>query len=92
GELVLILKNSFLTVTLDSFVGQICSLLNLYSLVIFSGGVDIKRFGPLGDRCRVIKKDIFCSPCNWYIRKDCEYECMDIDILSEFKKFEKEIE
>lgn len=92
GELILILKNSFLTVTLDSFVGQICSLLNLNSLVIFSGGVDVKRFGPLGDKCRVIKKDIFCSPCNWYIRKDCEYECMDIDILSEFKKFEKEIE
>ncbi len=90
GELILILKNSFLTVTLDSFVGQICSLLNLYSLVIFSGGVDVKRFGPLGDRSRVIKKDIFCSPCNWYIRKDCDYECMDIDILSEFKKIEKE--
>ncbi|HOJ86575.1 MAG TPA: glycosyltransferase family 9 protein [Elusimicrobiales bacterium] len=92
GELVLILKNSFLTVTLDSFVGQICSVLNLNSIIIFSGGVDIKRFGPLGDRCRVIKKDIFCSPCSWYIRSDCKYECMDIDVLSEFKKFEKEIE
>lgn len=92
GELIFLIKKSFFIITLDSFVGQLVGVLNLNSIVIFSGGVDVKRFGPLGEKSYALRKNISCSPCLWYRRKDCRYECMDLDILEKFIEVEKNIE
>ncbi len=91
GELILLLKKAYFVISVDSFVGQIAGMLNLNSIIVFSGGVDVKRFGPLGKNSYVLKKDIPCSPCYWYRREDCKYECMDLDILEKFREVEQKI-
>ncbi len=92
GELVLLLKKAYFIISIDSFVGHIAGVLNLNSIIVFSGGVDVKRFGPLGKNSYVLRKDIFCAPCYWYRREDCKYECMDLDILEKFREIELKIE
>jgi len=91
GELITLLRNVNFIITIDSFVGQICSVYNLPSIIIFTGGVDVKRFGPIGDKCIVLKRDIFCSPCGWYLRDGCKYECKDLSIIKKFIEVENKI-
>ena len=91
GELIILLKNVHFIIAIDSFIGQLCSILNLSSILIFSGPVDLRRFGPIGNRCVVLKKDIFCSPCGWYLREGCKYECKDLNILEKFIELENKI-
>jgi len=90
-ELITLLRNVNFIITMDSFVGQICSIYNLPSIIIFTGGIDIKRFGPIGDRCIILKRDIFCSPCGWYLRDGCKYECKDVSIIKKFIQVENKI-
>jgi len=91
GELITLLRNVNFIITIDSFVGQICSVYNLPSIIIFTGGVDVKRFGPIGDKCIVLRRDIFCSPCGWYLRDGCKYECKDLSIIKKFIEMENKI-
>jgi len=91
GELITLLRNVNFIITIDSFVGQICSVYNLPSIIIFTGGVDVKRFGPIGDKCIVLRRDIFCSPCGWYLRDGCKYECKDLSIIKKFIEVENKI-
>jgi heptosyltransferase-2 len=91
GELITLLRNVNFIITIDSFVAQICSIYNLPSIIIFTGGVDVKRFGPIGDRCIILKGDISCSPCGWYLRDGCKYECKDLSIIKKFIEMENKI-
>ncbi|MCX7641185.1 MAG: glycosyltransferase family 9 protein [Elusimicrobiales bacterium] len=87
-DLFYVLKNSKFVVTIDSFVGQICSLFNLPSAIIFKGFVNIKRFGPLSEKCMIIKSNTDCFPCNETdAYKTCNAQkCGEINLLNEIKK------
>jgi heptosyltransferase-1 len=91
GELITLTENSKFIITIDSFIGQVVSLMNLPSIVIFSGGVNSKIFGPIGDKCIILRNEIECAPCNYYVRNNCRFECNDIDILKKFIEIEKEL-
>ncbi|MCX7699188.1 MAG: glycosyltransferase family 9 protein [Candidatus Goldbacteria bacterium] len=88
SDLIYILKNAKFTITIDSFIGQLCSILDIPSAIIFKGFVNIKRFGPLGKNCHIILSNVECLPCyNTTLYKSCNAQkCGDLELLSEIIK------
>ncbi len=62
SQLAVLLKKSKLLITNDSAVMHLGSYLNVPVAAIF-GPTDEKRYGPWSQNCIVIKKDVFCRPC-----------------------------
>jgi len=87
-ELACLLKKAKLVITNDSAVGHTASYLNIPVVAIF-GPTDDLKYGPWSDNCAVVKREIFCSPCQ---KAQCEFvtlECMSLikieDVLRQVK-------
>ena len=61
-QLAALLKQAQLLITNDSAVMHLASYLNVPVVAIF-GPTDEKKYGPWSQSCAVVKKDIFCRPC-----------------------------
>ena len=74
-DLVALIRASRLLVTNDSASLHIASLLGIPTVAIF-GPTDPKKYGPRSEAHRVVRKDLFCSPCE---KAECPYhhECME---------------
>lgn len=88
AQLAYLLKKSALLITNDSAVLHIASYLNTPMVAIFGPTSEIK-YGPWSRICAVVKKDIFCRPCE---RAQCKFrtlECMQLikaqDVLREVR-------
>jgi len=75
SELVALIRRATLLVTNDSAALHIGSLLNVSTVALF-GPTDPKKYGPRSDRHRLVRKELFCSPCE---KAQCPYhhECME---------------
>jgi len=76
-ELACLLKKARLVITNDSAVLHLASYLNMSIVAIF-GPTDELRYGPWSDSCAVVKKEIFCRPCQ---KAQCRFgtlECMQL--------------
>ena len=75
-QLAVLLKRCDLLISNDSAVMHMGSYLNIPVLAIF-GSTDPKKYGPWNERSRLIKKELFCSPCQ---KAQCRYnyECMNL--------------
>jgi len=76
-ELACLLKFSSCVVTNDSAVLHLASYLNRPVVAIF-GPTDAEKYGPWSDNFVVVKKDIFCRPCE---KAQCRFgtvKCMEI--------------
>jgi lipopolysaccharide heptosyltransferase II len=62
SQLAALLKITQLLITNDSAVMHLASYLNVPVVAIF-GPTDEKKYGPWSENSRVVKKDIFCRPC-----------------------------
>ncbi|MFH1190663.1 MAG: lipopolysaccharide heptosyltransferase II [Candidatus Omnitrophota bacterium] len=62
GQLAALLKQAQLLITNDSAVMHLASYLNVPVVAIF-GPSNEKKYGPWSARSIVVKKDIFCRPC-----------------------------
>jgi len=62
GQLAALLSKARLLITNDSAVMHLASYLNIPVAAIF-GPTDEKKYGPWPEKSIVIKKDIFCRPC-----------------------------
>ncbi len=62
SQLAQLLKSSQLLITNDSAVMHLASYLHVPVVAIF-GPTDEKKYGPWSERSAVVKKDIFCRPC-----------------------------
>ncbi|MBI3754361.1 MAG: lipopolysaccharide heptosyltransferase II [Deltaproteobacteria bacterium] len=72
---IALLSRCSLFITNDSGPMHLAASLGVPTVAVF-GSTDPKLTGPLGDRVRVVKKDIACSPC---LERECKYghyECM----------------
>ncbi len=73
--LAYLLKKSSLLITPDTGTLQIASYLDIPIVALF-GATSEKRYGPWSSRFRVVKKQIFCRPCQ---KAQCRFgtvECM----------------
>jgi len=62
GQLAALLKKAKLLVANDSAVMHLASYLNVPVVAIF-GPTDESKYGPWSENSAVVKKDIFCRPC-----------------------------
>ena len=62
SQLAALLKQAQLLITNDSAVMHLASYLNIPVVAIFGPTVE-KKYGPWSENCRLVKKDIFCRPC-----------------------------
>ncbi|MDD5107948.1 MAG: lipopolysaccharide heptosyltransferase II [Candidatus Omnitrophica bacterium] len=88
GQLGALLKKSQLLITNDSAVMHLASYLNVPVAAIF-GPTDEKKYGPWSQKSIVIKKDIFCRPCE---KAQCHFgtlACLScikpLDVLKQIK-------
>ncbi len=88
-ELAALLERSRLLITNDSAVLHLAGYLNVPTLAIF-GPTDENKYGPWSRTAAIVKKDIFCRPCQ---RAQCRFwtlDCMKLikaqDVLSAAKK------
>ncbi len=74
-EAVVLVQKARLLVTNDNAALHMASLLDTPTVAIF-GPTDPKKYGPRSARSRVVRKDLFCSPCE---KAECPYhhECME---------------
>ena len=74
-DLAALIRSARLLVTNDSASLHIASLLGTPTVAIF-GPTDPKKYGPRSEAHRVVRKDLFCSPCE---KAQCPYhhECME---------------
>ena len=87
-QLAALLKKAQLLITNDSAVMHLASYLNVPVVAIF-GPTDEKKYGPWSQSCAVVKKDIFCRPCE---KAQCRFgnlKCLTsikpADVLSQVK-------
>ena len=87
-QLACLLEKAKLLVTNDSAVLHIASYLNTPVVAIF-GPTDEEKYGPWSDNYRVVKKGIFCRPCQ---KAQCQFgtlACMQLikveDVLREVR-------
>ena len=75
-DLVALIRAATLLVTNDSASLHIASLVGTPTVAIF-GPTDPKKYGPRSERNRVVRKELFCSPCE---KARCPYhhECMEL--------------
>jgi heptosyltransferase-2 len=77
SQLMYLITQSSLMITADTGTLQLASYLNKPVVVLF-GASDDRRYGPWSEKFRVVKKEIFCSPCQ---KAQCLYgtiECMEL--------------
>ena len=74
-DLVALIRASKLVVTNDSASLHIASLVGTPTVAIF-GPTAPRKYGPRAEKHRVVRKDLFCSPCE---KARCPYhhECME---------------
>jgi lipopolysaccharide heptosyltransferase II len=87
-QLAYLMTRSSLLVTCDTGTAQLSSYLDTPTLVLF-GPTDKKKYGPWSGRSVVLKKEIFCRPCQ---KAGCRFKTMDCmrlikveDVLREAK-------
>lgn len=87
-QLACLLKKARLLVTCDSASLHLSSYLNIPVVAIF-GPTDEGRYGPWSDNFIIVKKDIFCRPCQKAQCKFATLECMQLvkvdDVLRQVK-------
>ena len=88
SQLAALLKEAQLLITNDSAVMHLASYLNVPVVAIF-GPTDEKKYGPWSQSCVVVKKDVFCRPCE---KAQCRFgslKCLaaikPLDVLSQVK-------
>ena len=85
GQLAALLKEAQLLITNDSAVMHLASYLNVPVVAIF-GPTDEKKYGPWSENSIVVKKDIFCRPCEKAQCRFASLECLTsikpADVLS----------
>jgi len=77
SQLAALLKEAQFLITNDSAVMHLASYLNVPVVAIF-GPTDEKKYGPWSENSVVVKKDIFCRPCE---KAQCRYassECLAV--------------
>jgi lipopolysaccharide heptosyltransferase II len=77
SQLVYLITQASLMITADTGTLQLASYLNKPIVALFGASDDIK-YGPWSDKYRVVKKEIFCRPCQ---KAQCVYatiECMEL--------------
>jgi len=72
-ELAILLKRSILLVSNDSAVMHLASYLNIPTVAIF-GPTDESKYGPWSEKSLVVKKEIFCRPCQ---KAQCRFKTLD---------------
>lgn len=74
-DLVALIRSAKLLVTNDSASLHIASLLGTPTVALF-GPTDPRKYGPRSAKSRVVRKALFCSPCE---KAECPYhhECME---------------
>ena len=75
SQLAALLKEAQLLITNDSAVMHLASYLNVPVVAIF-GPTNEKKYGPWSENSAVVKKDIFCRPCE---KAQCRFgssECL----------------
>jgi len=77
SELAVLLKRSQVLISNDSAVLHLASYLNIPIVAIF-GPTDEVKYGPWPDKYVIVKKDIFCRPCNKALCKFKTQECMQL--------------
>jgi heptosyltransferase-2 len=77
AQLACLLKKAKLLITNDSATLHLASYLNVPIVAIF-GPTDDKKYAPWSDKSTVVKKEIFCRPCE---KAQCRFgtlECMKL--------------
>jgi len=89
SQLAELLKKASFLITNDSAVLHLASYLNIPTVAIF-GPTDEEKYGPWSKKALVIKKDIFCRPCQ---KAECRFSTLDClklikveDVLSASRK------
>ena len=87
-QLACLLKKARLVITNDSAVLHAASYLNIPVVAIF-GPTDDLKYGPWSADCAVVRRSIFCSPCQ---KAQCRFgtlECMSLikveDVLTQVR-------
>lgn len=73
SDLAFLIKNAKFIVTCDSACLHLASYLNKPVIAIF-GPTDDKKYGPWSDTEIIVKKEIFCRPCQ---KAQCKFGTMD---------------
>jgi heptosyltransferase-2 len=88
AQLAILLRKARLLITNDSAVLHLGSYLNVPIVAIF-GPTHEAKYGPWSENFAILKKDIFCRPCE---KAQCKFgtlECMELikveDVLREVK-------
>ena len=70
-----VLRRASLVIANDSAIMHMASYLDIPTVAIF-GPTDPKKYGPWSSKQAVVRKDLFCSPCE---KSGCAYkhECME---------------
>jgi heptosyltransferase-2 len=88
GQLSALLKKSQLLITNDSAVMHLASYLNVPVAAIF-GPTNEAKYAPWSEKSIVIKKDIFCRPCEKALCRSGTLACLacikPIDVLNQIK-------
>jgi len=88
-ELAILLKKAELLITNDSAVMHLGGYLNISIVAIF-GPTDDEKYGPWSEKFLVVKKELFCRPCE---KAQCRFKTLDCmklikveDVLTAVKK------
>jgi heptosyltransferase-2 len=73
AQLAALISRSTLVITNDSAILHLASYLNAPIAAIFGPTNDLK-YGPWSQRCAVVKKEIFCRPCE---KAQCRFKTLD---------------
>jgi len=88
-ELAILLKKAELLITNDSAVMHLGSYLNIPIVAIF-GPTDEEKYSPWSEKFLIVKKELFCRPCE---KAQCRFKTLDCmklikveDVLTAVKK------
>ncbi|MCF7919030.1 MAG: glycosyltransferase family 9 protein [Candidatus Cloacimonetes bacterium] len=79
SELASIISQAKAIIANDSGPAHLAAALNIPLAVIFGGTSPKLGFAPLGDRVKIISRDLDCSPCSLHGRDKCpqkQFNCM----------------
>lgn len=80
-QLVQVIRQSRLFIGLESFAGHVAAMYKIPQVSIMHGATNRWQWEPFANpNCRVVRKEIKCSPC--YFPSKCKYEnaCMDVNV------------
>ncbi|MCM8800956.1 MAG: lipopolysaccharide heptosyltransferase II [Candidatus Omnitrophica bacterium] len=87
-QLTYLLNKADLLITNDSAVLHLASYLNIPVVAIF-GPTDELKYGPWSERSRIVKKEVFCRPCQKAQCRLGDLRCMRLikpeDVLRQLK-------